>query len=148
MLCLYTVTSKNQTRHIHLKLKGQDVYYFELHKRGAREDITPLKLGRVIFSIIGSWSSSAVFFEQLLQAGSPGKLSRRGLLIFFCCVWCYFKQSFPITTQMKWLDRSLLTKQWCSALLGLQSVHSSQRRGRLACGRMPFEISECPAFIH
>lgn len=54
MLCLYTGTSKNETRHVHLKLKGQDVYYFELHKRGACEGITLLKLGRVIFSIISS----------------------------------------------------------------------------------------------
>lgn len=48
---------------MHLKLKGQDVYYFELHKCGACEDITLLKLGRVIFSIISSWSSFAVFFN-------------------------------------------------------------------------------------
>lgn len=88
-------------------------------------------------------------FEHLLQAVSPGKLSRRKLLIFFCCMWCYFKQSFTITTQMKWLDRPLLTKHGCSALLGLQSVHSShRRRGRLACVKIAFEISECPPFIH
>lgn len=147
MLCLYTVTSKSQTRHIHLKLKGQDVYYFELHKCGPREDITLLKLGRVIFSIISSWSSSAVFLsihckQQVLESSA-------GEGCIYCwCMWCYFKQ-FHHHHTWKWLDRSLLTEQWFSALLGLQSVYSSQRRrGRLTYVRITFEISECPPFMY
>lgn len=86
-------------------------------------------------------------FEHLLQAASPGNLAGEGC-IYCWCMWCYFKQ-FHHQHTWKWLDRSLLTEQWFSALLGLQSIYSSQRRrGRLTYVRITFEISECPPFMY
>lgn len=88
-------------------------------------------------------------FEHLLQAESPGKLSRRGLLIFFAVCDVTLSKVSPSPHRWKWLDRPLLTKQWCSTPLGLQSIYSSQRRrSRSAYVKITSEISECPPFIY